>query len=291
MNRAVRTTTPLRVTSLTSTTPRRVTTSTRRPDRVATTSYVLVLPPPASMTISTRSPFIAAARRPGGPHYDRCATYLSSAPRAPPANLRFGGDPPPSRPRPRRAPALRQCRATAPRPRCGPGTAEAQLPALAGLEQGARGPAGVAVLDGQRHAEALGQVHLGEPTLQPPGREHRATAHEHRVGEPGRHLFDVVGHHHHGGRGPVGGEPRDPAHQVLPAAEVQARRGLIEEQQFRVGHQRAGDLDPLALPLGQRPEPAADQVRAAERVQQFYRPGDVGGVIVLLPPPDDRVGG
>src|SRR5215813_2677262 len=44
-------------------------------------------------------------------------------------------------------------------------------------------------------------------------------------------------------------EPRDPAHQVLPPAEVQARRGLVEEQQFRVGHQRAGDLDPLALPL------------------------------------------
>src|SRR6516164_2276817 len=147
MNRAVRTTTPLRVTSLTSTTPRRVTTSTRRPDRVATTSYVLVLPPPASITISTRSPFIAAARRPGGPHYDRCATYLSSAPRASPANLRFGGDPPLS----------------------GPGIARQSSRRFARLQQGAGGPAGVAVFDSQRHAEALGQVLLGEHTLQPPG--------------------------------------------------------------------------------------------------------------------------
>jgi len=88
MNRAVRTTTPLRVTSLTSITPRRLTTSTRRPARVAATSYVFVLPLPASMTISTRSPFIAAARMPGGPDYGRCGAYLSSAPMASPANLR-----------------------------------------------------------------------------------------------------------------------------------------------------------------------------------------------------------
>src|SRR6202044_847642 len=58
MNRAVRTTVPPRVTSMTSTTPRPVTTSTRRPARVALTSYVRDVPP-ASMTISTRSPFTA----------------------------------------------------------------------------------------------------------------------------------------------------------------------------------------------------------------------------------------
>src|SRR5690242_9558739 len=170
MNRAVRTTTPLRVTSLTSITPRRLTTSTRRPARVAATSYVFVLPPPASMTISTRSPFTAAARMPGGPHYGRCGTYLSSAPRASPANLRHGVDP-------------------------------ASLPAaLQALKERARGPAGVAVLDGERHAEAFGQVRLGKYALQSPCREHRAAPHEHRVGETGRHLFDVVGHHQHGGR-------------------------------------------------------------------------------------------
>lgn len=57
MKRAVRTTDPLRVTSLTSTTPRRTAVSTRRPALEATTSYVLVVSP-ASTTISTRSPFI-----------------------------------------------------------------------------------------------------------------------------------------------------------------------------------------------------------------------------------------
>lgn len=66
INRAVRTTEPLRVTSLTSTTPRRTAVSTRRPARLATTSYVRVVSP-ASTTISTRSPFtvpIPLLRRP-----------------------------------------------------------------------------------------------------------------------------------------------------------------------------------------------------------------------------------
>jgi hypothetical protein len=55
MKRAVRTGVPLRVTSVTSTMPRPVLISTRRPLRLATTSYVRISPP-ASMTISTRSP-------------------------------------------------------------------------------------------------------------------------------------------------------------------------------------------------------------------------------------------
>jgi hypothetical protein len=50
----------VRVTSLTSTTPRRVVISTRRPALVATTSYVLVASP-ASITISTLSPFMATS--------------------------------------------------------------------------------------------------------------------------------------------------------------------------------------------------------------------------------------
>jgi hypothetical protein len=63
MNRAVRATLPPRVTSDTVTTPRLTETSTRRPALVAVTSYVRVSPP-ASTTISTRSPFTIASRFP-----------------------------------------------------------------------------------------------------------------------------------------------------------------------------------------------------------------------------------
>jgi hypothetical protein len=62
MNLAVRTGSPVRVTSTTSTMPRPVVISTRRPARVATMSYVRD-PSSAATTISTRSPFIARAYR------------------------------------------------------------------------------------------------------------------------------------------------------------------------------------------------------------------------------------
>src|SRR5262245_13067463 len=62
MNLAVRTGSPVRVTSTTSTIPRPVDTSTRRPARVATISYVRE-PSSAATTISTRSPLMARAYR------------------------------------------------------------------------------------------------------------------------------------------------------------------------------------------------------------------------------------
>ena len=111
------------------------------------------------------------------------------------------------------------------------------------------------------------------------------------MGEAVRHLFHVVGDQHHHRRLGVAGQAGEPAQQVLAAAQVQSGGWLVEQQQFRVGHQRPGDLHPLALALGQRGEPAPDQVGAAERVEDLDRPGDVGGVVFLLPPAQDGVGG
>src|SRR3954451_23445103 len=79
MNRAVRTGEPVRVTSLTSTTPRRVLISTRRPALVAATSYVLVTSP-ASITISTLSPFMATS----GPFEIIFELYPDKSPLEPP---------------------------------------------------------------------------------------------------------------------------------------------------------------------------------------------------------------
>ena len=69
---------------------------------------------------------------------------------------------------------------------------------------------------------------------------------------PGRELLDVVGDQHRRRRVGVGGEPGQAAQEVLAAAEVHAGGGLVEQQQLGVGHQRAGDLHPLALALAQR---------------------------------------
>src|SRR2546430_6890427 len=62
MNLALRTGSPVRVTSVTSTTPRAVVTSTRRPALVARISYVRE-PSSAATTTSTRSPFIVRGYR------------------------------------------------------------------------------------------------------------------------------------------------------------------------------------------------------------------------------------
>src|SRR5262249_9921053 len=147
MNRAVRTTTPLRVTSLTSTTPRRVTTSTRRPARVAATSSVVVSLPPASMTISTRPPFIAAAGyQAAKATADLAHTFL--LPQGHPPQISGSalaaaeGRQGPARGGKAGAGSRREGRGRLARPR---------LPAP---QQRARGPAGGAVLDGQRAAAA-----------------------------------------------------------------------------------------------------------------------------------------
>ena len=55
------------------------------------------------------------------------------------------------------------------------------------------------------------------------------------------------------------GEHRQRGDQVLAAAEVEAGGRLVEQQQLGVGHQRPGDLHPLALALGQGAEGAVGQ--------------------------------
>ena len=92
------------------------------------------------------------------------------------------------------------------------------------------------------------------------------------VGEAGRDLLDVVGDQHRGRRVRVGGQPASRRDQVLPAAQVHAGRRLVEQQQLRVGHQRAGDLHPLALALAQGAELAVGQLPHAELVEQVPGP-------------------
>jgi hypothetical protein len=76
-------------------------------------------------------------------------------------------------------------------------------------------------------------------------------------------------------------------HQVLTSAEVESGRRLVEQEQLRVGHQRAGDLYPLALPLAQSAEGAGAEVPDADLLHQLRRPVVVE-VVVLLPPAADH---
>ena len=75
------------------------------------------------------------------------------------------------------------------------------------------------------------------------------------------------------GRVRVDGQHRQRRDEVLAAAEVEAGGGLVEEQQLGVGHQRPGDLHPLALALAERAEGPVGQVADAELDEQLRRRG------------------
>src|SRR3569833_1073073 len=150
-------------------------------------------------------------------------------------------------------------------------------------------PAPLLAFDPQGEAEALGQVLVGEHLIDLARGDDRAPAQQHRVGEPLRHLFDVVRDQRHRRCEAVDGQARQSRHEILAAAEVEAGGGLVQQEQLRVGHEGAGERHARALAFGERGEAAPDQVRAAERVEKLDGTGHVRGVIFFFPPADDRV--
>ena len=105
------------------------------------------------------------------------------------------------------------------------------------------------------------------PSIGPLG-HHAAVAHQHGVREARRDLFEVVRDQDDGRGGLVAGKFTQPVDQILAAGQIESGGGFIEEQQFRVRHQGPGDLDALALPLGERGERPVEQRAHAPFVQQ-----------------------
>ena len=79
------------------------------------------------------------------------------------------------------------------------------------------------------------------------------------------------------GRPAVRGDARQAGDEVLAGPEVQAGGGLVEKQQLGVGHQGAGDLHPLALPLRQRAEEPLGERVGAHQLQDVASPRAVSG--------------
>src|SRR5690606_9205095 len=111
------------------------------------------------------------------------------------------------------------------------------------------------------------------------------------VGEAGRDLLDVVGHHDHGGGDRVAGESAETADEVLADTEVQTGGGLVEEQPFRADHQGAGDQGALALALGEGAELAVEVLGHAEAVEERAGALLVDVLVLLLPAGGHAVGG
>jgi hypothetical protein len=103
--------------------------------------------------------------------------------------------------------------------------------------------------DLHRDAEAVAHARAGEDRGDRAGGQHGPAAQQQRVRAGRRDLLQVVGDRHRRQRRAVARERHQRADQAFAAREVQARGGLVEQQQLRVGHQRAGQQEPLALAL------------------------------------------
>ncbi len=98
----------------------------------------------------------------------------------------------------------------------------------------------------------------------------------------GRNVLDVV----HDGHGRelrlVGRQPLERADHGLAAGQIEAGGGLVEQQERRLVHERAGHQDAAALALRERAEALLLASRAAEALEQHLRALPVGGREQLL---------
>ena len=178
---------------------------------------------------------------------------------------------------------------TAGRAEGGGGAVLSRGPASAG---GLGRPAPVGgLLDVQRHAVDGGHVLVGEHLADQPGCRGPSGGQQQGVGDAGRDLLDMMGDED-GRRGVgAGAQLVERGHQPLAPAEVEAGARLVEQQQFRVGHHGAGDLDAFALTLAQGAVGAVGQMRHAEVVHEPAGAFEVHLVVVLVPAPVDGVAG
>ena len=123
-----------------------------------------------------------------------------------------------------------------------------------------------------------------------PCRDDPAVREEQRVREPLRDLLDVMRDHddrrRRGRRGVSAEEPEE----LLACAEVEARGRLVEEQQFGVGHDRARDLHPLLLAVGEAAEATLGESLEAPLLEHALGTAEVDLLVFLVPAAGDRVG-
>ena len=112
--------------------------------------------------------------------------------------------------------------------------------------------------------------------------DHLTLPEHEQVVEPRRDLLHVVRHHHDRRRGGVSGELAEGGHHRLPAAEVQAGRGLVEQQEAGLGEEGAGQQHPLALARGERADGAVGVALDTHAGQGLH---GRGAIVVRVPVP------
>ena len=110
-------------------------------------------------------------------------------------------------------------------------------------------------------------------------------AHDGHMVEPGRNLLQAVRDQQHGAVGVLGADAAQRPQRQLASAQVQPRGRLVENQQIRVGHQRAADQHARALPLRELEHLLALQVGDAELLHQPTRLGEILRRVLVAPAP------
>jgi integrase len=161
-------------------------------------------------------------------------------------------------------------------PAAGTGTPAGRRLGRQRAASGPRGPAAVLVshLDGM--AEGGGHVRGGERRGGGPGRHDPPVGQQQGVRGGGRQFLQVVRHQYRRDLRVRSGEQVDGLEQLLPGRDVQAGRGLVEQQQPGLADQRPRDEHPAALALGQHVPPGAGLASEAERRDQLVGPVRLG---------------
>ena len=141
--------------------------------------------------------------------------------------------------------------------------------------------------DVERDPEAGGQGGSGEDELDGPGGHDPAGAKQQRVGRAGGYLLHLVADHGGDRRGRVAGQSCEQPQQRLPRTEVETGGGFVQQEEFRVGHQRPGDLDTLAFTIRKGAITTAGQGVAAELGEELVRARRLFGAVWFPGPAED----
>ena len=109
------------------------------------------------------------------------------------------------------------------------------------------------------------------------------------MGEAGGDFFHMVGNHDQGGGIRVGCQFPKVGNEVFPAAQVHAGAGLVEKQQFGVGHEGPSDEDSFAFAFAEGSPGAVGKMVGAHLGEHASGPIQVFGIVFFPPPTQNGV--
>ena len=127
----------------------------------------------------------------------------------------------------------------------------------------------------------------GDHLLHRTRREHQAGTQNCGVGQTGRKLFEVMGHHDHGSRGVRGHEAPKASHESLTRTKVEPGCGLVEAEEIGISHHRPRQEDLRSLTLRDDTDRTITKVARTNLLEERVGPLVIVGC-VLAPPRLER---